>query len=91
VEEWQWKGFDDFPTCPYNAEGHLSVKSSSDARAKGGRPFVLIEMATYSKKRMAIMLGGRNCLGLPSGQALSPIIWNGAIDDRSAVDALPGI
>jgi len=31
VEEWQWKGFDDFRTCPYNAEGHLPVKDSSDA------------------------------------------------------------
>lgn len=49
-EEWQWKGFDDFRTCPYNAEGHLPVKGSNAACAKGSRPFVLIEMATCSNE-----------------------------------------
>lgn len=41
--------------------------------------------------RTAIVLGGLHCLGLASGQTLPPIIRNGAIDDRAAVDAFPGV
>jgi hypothetical protein len=41
--------------------------------------------------RIAIVLVGRHCLGIASGQALPPIIRNGAIDDRAAVDTFPGV
>ena len=41
--------------------------------------------------RIAIVLGGLHCLGLAGGQALPPIIRNGAINDRAAVDAFPGV
>lgn len=37
------------------------------------------------------LLVGHYGLGIARGQALPPIIRNGAIDDRAAVDAFPGV
>jgi hypothetical protein len=42
VAEGQWKCFDDFRACAYNAEVNLAVRGRGDAFAKEGRPFVLI-------------------------------------------------
>jgi len=42
-------------------------------------------------RSFASILRGRHCLRFASGQALPPIIWNGAINDGSAVDAFPRV
>ena len=39
----------------------------------------------------ATMLASGNGLGLPGCQALSPVVGDGAINDRAAVDALPRV
>jgi hypothetical protein len=35
--------------------------------------------------------GGHHRLGFPGSQTLLPIIRNGTVDDRAAIDAFPGI